>query len=155
MENGEERERPEIAQEFAASRIPVCIYGRHKHPSQAPTGPGRCRVCEENGEITRKPPAVRYGRVMPEYRVINFRERRLSSCVSVALYAPEIMIRSFPSSITLFALREPLPARMLELQLREIGTVDKPCRMLLPHGRSHLRIISLRVPIRIGSLASN
>ncbi|KYQ60509.1 hypothetical protein ALC60_00492, partial [Trachymyrmex zeteki] len=43
------------------------------------------RVCEENGEITRKPPAVRYSRVILEYRVINFRERRLSSCVSPSL----------------------------------------------------------------------
>lgn len=68
---------------------------------------------------------------MPEYRVINFRERRLSSCVSVALYVPKIMIRSFPLSTVLFALRGPLPARMLVLQLREIGTVDTPRRMLL------------------------
>lgn len=65
--------------------------------------PDRSHVCEENDEITRKPPAVRYGRVMLEYRVINFRERRLSR-VSVALYAPEITIRSFPLSIALLAL---------------------------------------------------
>lgn len=84
---------------------------------------------------------------MPEYRVINFRERRLSSCVSVALYTPEIMIRSFPPSIALFVLRGPLPARMLELQLREIGTVDKLRLILLPYERSYLRIISLRVPV--------
>jgi len=59
-----------------ACTVAINIPRRHR-PDQT--------VAEENGEIIRKPPAVRYGRVMLEYRVINFRARRLNraSCRSV------------------------------------------------------------------------
>lgn len=98
--------------------------------------PDRSRVCEENDEITRKPPAVRYGRVMPEYRVINFRERRLSLHVrrSLSLSTPRITIRSFALSLSYYShFGEPLVgSRMLELQLHVIGTVNKPRFIPLP-----------------------
>jgi len=102
-EREEERKRPEIAQEFGCtSRIPACIYSRHKHLSQAPTGPEPCLRGKRRNhpEATGGPLWSRYARVS---RYINFRERRLSR-VSVALYAPEITIRSFPLSIALLAL---------------------------------------------------
>jgi len=97
QENGKwkrerEREKPE-------SRTRVCCIAAHtsmhinipRRSTNIPRRhlPDRDGVVsgEENGEITRKPAAVRYGRVMPEYRVINFRERRLSSCVCPSLSA--------------------------------------------------------------------
>jgi len=86
-------------------------------------------VAEENGEIIRKPPAVRYGRVMLEYRVINFRARRLNraSCRSVHVGDNDSLPFSDSLSLSLalscyVTLRgAPLVTRVLELQLHEIG----------------------------------
>lgn len=91
---------------------------------------------EENGEITRKPPTVRYGRVMPEYRVINFRQRRLSRvsrrsvCIGITIRVPFLSLLLFLAPSCYVTLREaPFVARMLELQLHEIGETVSETRV--------------------------
>jgi len=102
-----------------ARTVAINIPRRHR--------PGRT-VAGENGEIIRKPPAVRYGRVMLEYHVINFRERRLNraSCRSVRVgdndslpFLSQTLSFSLLCYVTLRGV--PLVIRVLELQLHEIG----------------------------------
>ncbi|EZA57856.1 hypothetical protein X777_00958 [Ooceraea biroi] len=111
-ETGETGDRTE---EFGASRVPVCIHGRHKHSSQAPTGPDRCHVC-------------------------NFRERRLSRVPRCSVHARDndpLPLHSLSLFLSLYHVmshfEKHLVARMLELQLHEIGeTVSETRRTPSP-----------------------